>query len=69
MLKGILKFVWRKKMNHNTDKYKNIFVPSGCISVEQLFNYQNKKLSKKEMHEVEKHLLDCQLCSDALEGL
>jgi len=34
-----------------------------------MYNYIDKKLSAQEEHQVEKHLLDCELCSDALEGL
>ncbi len=34
-----------------------------------MFDYIDKKLSAKEEHRVEKHVLHCDLCSDALEGL
>jgi hypothetical protein len=34
-----------------------------------MLRYINKQLSKKELHEVEKHMLDCELCSDAYEGM
>lgn len=34
-----------------------------------MFAYIDGKLSPKEQHVVEKHLLDCDLCADALEGL
>jgi hypothetical protein len=46
-----------------------IFTETDCISEQTMFNYIDKKLSAKECHVVEKHLLHCDLCSDALEGL
>ncbi len=46
-----------------------IYNSSECIPEQTMFNYIDKKLSPKEEHEVEKHLIDCELCSDALEGL
>src|SRR5437660_11601399 len=42
---------------------------SDCLSHEQLALYIQNKLSAAEKHKAEKHLLDCELCSDALEGL
>src|ERR1035437_7511790 len=49
-------------------KYK-IYSPTDCISEQTMFDYINNKLNAKEQHLVEKHLLNCDLCSDALEGL
>ena len=46
-----------------------IFHSSPHLSTEQLLNYLRHGLSGTEMHDVEKHLTDCDLCSDALEGL
>lgn len=40
-----------------------------CLTQDQLFGYLDGRLSPVEMHAVEKHLLDCPFCSDALEGL
>ncbi|OFY90722.1 MAG: hypothetical protein A3K10_14835 [Bacteroidetes bacterium RIFCSPLOWO2_12_FULL_31_6] len=34
-----------------------------------MLRYINKQLQKDELYEVEKHMLDCELCSDAFEGL
>jgi len=46
------------------------FLPDDkCLTEQQLFDYIDGKLSAPEMHLAEKHLLDCNLCSDALEGL
>lgn len=39
------------------------------LSREQMLNYLQGKLGKAERHEVEKHLVDCDFCNDALEGL
>ena len=46
-----------------------IFIRTDCVSEQTMFDYIDKKLSAKESHSVEKHLLHCELCSDALEGL
>jgi TolA-binding protein len=44
-------------------------VNTGCISEQQLLSYINNNLSPSEKRQVELHLTDCELCSDALEGL
>ncbi len=44
-------------------------MPTDCISEQTMFDYIDNKLSPKEQHVVEKHLLDCELCSDAMDGL
>ena len=48
---------------------KNIFEHTDCVSEEMLMKYISGKLSPAEKHEVEKHLIDCEMCSDAVEGL
>ena len=53
---------------NDSSKHK-IFNTTDCISEQMMFDYIDNKLSAKERHTVEKHLLDCGLCSDALEGL
>ncbi len=45
------------------------FQPEDCLSEEQILNYLNGKMSPYEQHKAEMHLLDCELCSDALEGI
>ena len=48
----------------------NIFdESSGCIRQDALLEYLQGKLSGKERNLVEKHLLECEMCSDELEGL
>lgn len=39
------------------------------LSQEMVNRYLNEELSSEEMHRVERHLLFCEFCSDALEGL
>ena len=46
-----------------------IYSATECISEQKMFDYIDNKLNAHEQHKVEKHLLDCELCSDALEGL
>jgi chemotaxis protein histidine kinase CheA len=50
------------------NKYK-IFTSTDCLSEQTMFDYIDGKLNPGEQHIVEKHLLDCELCSDAMEGL
>lgn len=40
-----------------------------CLSLEQLTEYVEDKLSPKERSEAERHLQDCPLCRDAVDGL
>jgi hypothetical protein len=47
----------------------NIFSESGCPPYETLVDYFRNRLPEEEKHLVEKHLVDCEMCSDALEGL
>lgn len=49
--------------------HNHIFSNTTCISKETMLKYINNQLSVKELHEVEKHMLDCELCSDALAGM
>ena len=39
------------------------------LSYEELLAYQQAKLSNREMHRLELHLVDCELCNDALDGI
>lgn len=52
---------------NNTDTYK-IFNESNCIHQEVLWAYKSSTLTDAQKLEVEQHLVDCELCSDALEG-
>lgn len=42
---------------------------SGCLSEELLFAYMQNRASGAEKKRVEAHIRECELCSDALEGL
>ncbi|HLG03079.1 MAG TPA: hypothetical protein VI731_05750 [Bacteroidia bacterium] len=48
---------------------KRIFQKGECLSLETMRLYHDGKLSKKSVHEVEKHMIECGLCAAALEGL
>lgn len=45
-----------------------IFQKHQCLSEGEIQDYLGNRLSGEERHRVENHLLDCALCSDALEG-
>lgn len=50
--------------------YQKLFdAKSDCLSEEQLLDYVQGNLSHKEQHQVETHLLSCDLCDEAVEGL
>lgn len=49
--------------------HSHLFSSTGCITEQAMFAYIDNKLSSKERHTVELHLLDCEMCTDALEGL
>lgn len=52
------------------DQHTYKFLPEDkCLSESQLFDYIDGKLKASDMHLVEKHILSCGFCSDALEGL
>ena len=51
------------------NKLNNIFLETNCITPDILLAYAEDKLNAEDRHIVEKHLTDCELCSDALEGL
>ena len=47
----------------------DIFCRTNCLSLEQLIGYAEDRISPLERHSVEKHLIDCELCSEALDGV
>ncbi|TND09803.1 MAG: transmembrane anti-sigma factor [Bacteroidetes bacterium] len=55
-------------MNNESLKYHPL-PEEPCLTEEQLYGYIDGKLSPADQHAVEKHLLDCGMCSDALDGL
>ncbi|MBL4652219.1 MAG: tetratricopeptide repeat protein [Flavobacteriales bacterium] len=46
-----------------------IFEVGPCLSKEKLLNYHSGSLSSHESNTVEKHLLSCEMCMDAMEGI
>jgi hypothetical protein len=52
-----------------TEKYNKIFASTDCISHENMQKYLAKELSKQELQVIEKHIVDCEMCNDELEGL
>src|SRR3954470_2076771 len=48
---------------------ENIFSMSNHLTREQLVHYHLGQMEKGERYEVEKHLVDCELCKDALAGM
>jgi hypothetical protein len=47
----------------------NSFNNDQHLTHEELVEYNQGNLSNKEMHRLELHLIDCELCNDALDGL
>ena len=45
-----------------------IFTNRKCLSREEVGLYLNNQLTPAELQDIENHLLDCELCSDAIEG-
>ncbi|HET6244240.1 MAG: hypothetical protein H0V01_15800 [Bacteroidetes bacterium] len=53
----------------NSDKHIIFNEDSDCISEQAMYGYLDNTLSTSQMHVIEKHLLDCSMCEDALDGL
>ena len=51
------------------DLHHHIFSKTTCITKETMLKQINKQLSKRDLHEVETHLIDCEFCTEAYEGL
>lgn len=52
-------------MGNNINK---IFKERACLTAAELEGYVRNTLKPRERNQVERHLLDCELCSEALEG-
>jgi tetratricopeptide (TPR) repeat protein len=48
---------------------EELFEKTPCLKLDVLLNYSDGNLSSEERYRVEQHLLDCQLCSLAVEHL
>jgi hypothetical protein len=54
----------------NSKKKKpDIFSSSHHFTRDEMVRYARHNLSEQEQHEMEKHLVDCELCNDALKGV
>ena len=53
-------------MNNPID---TLFTGSDCPTHDQLLGYVKGQLSDEEMHQIEMHLIDCEMCSDEIDGL
>ena len=55
----------------NTDRslIKDIFQETTCLTHDQLKAYLKKQVTGRERFNIENHLIECELCNDALEGL
>lgn len=47
---------------------EKVFMNSKCLTEKQIIHFKESNLSAEELRTVEKHLIDCSLCSDAIEG-
>jgi tetratricopeptide (TPR) repeat protein len=48
---------------------KNIILQdTKCLTSDELLRYRDHRMSAEELHRAERHLVDCALCSEALEG-
>ncbi len=45
-----------------------IFAHSSCLSEDEIVDFRLGKTLGEELHKIEAHLIDCPLCSDAVEG-
>ncbi len=53
----------------NNLKDSRINSENSCVSEELMQDYLADKLSNEDRHKLERHMLDCELCADVLEGL
>lgn len=51
------------------EEYKDLFTATQCPPQQQLLDYVQNRLTAEQRHEVELHLADCEMCSEAVEGL
>lgn len=53
----------------DSKELKRIFHRGNCLSLETMRLYNEGALSPKATHQVEEHLIECALCSSAIDGL
>lgn len=55
--------------NRRQNKSSVIFMKSKCPSTDRLIAYKEKQLTRREVNDIERHLVDCEFCNDVLEGI
>lgn len=55
-------------MSQDLYKLNRIFSDDHCIDLDTMKKYHEGTLAPQAQHQVEKHLVDCAFCTDALEG-
>ncbi len=55
-------------MMHQQKDIRDIFSHRHCLTPEELSAYCRGEISHRQQHEIESHLIDCELCSEAVEG-
>ncbi|MCD4677151.1 MAG: TonB family protein [Desulfobacula sp.] len=55
-------------MSSGDKTYNSVFTQSGCLSLDGLKKYHDSLLTPEELKTAQKHIDQCNLCSDALEG-
>lgn len=63
-----LRIYLSEKMNRDK-KHRTIFSGTHHFTSDELIRYCHHLLNEQEQHEMEKHLVDCELCSEALKGV
>ncbi|MEZ5196349.1 MAG: hypothetical protein R2764_08115 [Bacteroidales bacterium] len=53
----------------NTKRPYDLFNASGCLTTDGMKMYFSSKLTPEEKVKVDKHVEECELCNDALQGL
>ena len=53
----------------SANRPRGIFSTAHHFTSDELVRYHHHLLSPSEQHEMEKHLVDCELCSEALKGV
>ena len=51
------------------DKFINLLKNDECVTEEMMLKYHGDVLSPADRHRIERHLIECDFCSDAMEGL
>ena len=47
---------------------KEIFQTRQCLTTEEIKGYLNESLVEEDLHSIEQHIIDCELCNTTIEG-